>query len=124
VTANTAKLSKLQRSILHDLAFYEREIERIAPTSLPTVQRFGVPLRWLRPRKHEQHRTRADSAAFSRAILRLEWRGLVIRSNAVSGMPHSAANPEREGVIRQKADEPHERRTDHIILTLAGRKAA
>jgi hypothetical protein len=79
-----AKLSALQRSILANLLRYTAHVEQQGSEhacKLLTVT--GVSLRWLRGRGND--RTRADSAAFSHALLRLEQRGLVIRSNVSTG---------------------------------------
>lgn len=69
----------------------------------------------------ERGLTPADRAAFSRAIARLERRGLVIRSNSTSGLP--AGHP-RAGRVRVRIEEPAPRRTDHLILTPAGEEMA
>jgi hypothetical protein len=58
----------------------------------------------------------ADRAAYSRSLLRLECRGLVIRSNGTTGLP--------TGGIRTRADQPAPRKTDHLILTPAGEELA
>src|SRR5688500_8040526 len=49
--------------------------------------------------------TPAERAAYSRALRRLEQRGLVLRQNETSGAPHT-------GSVRTHADQPHKRTTN------------
>jgi hypothetical protein len=103
------KLSRLQRSILRRLLHWWAWIhadERRARAYMP----FGIPLTKLRP--YLQYRDPADRAAFSRALRRLEARGLIIRVNGTSGCPDVG------GRMRTSPDQSH-RRTDHILLTEA-----
>jgi DNA-binding MarR family transcriptional regulator len=65
-----------------------------------------------------QDRTAADRAAFSRALRRLEQRGLVVRTNYSRGLPDGS------GWARQRADQPAPVRSDHVILTDQGRAVA
>jgi len=82
----------------------------------PEVVRYRrVPLSCLRGQGASKRR--ADSAAFSRAVRRLEARGLVLRINRSRGVPPS-------GRIRQSALEPAPRRSDCLVLTSAGEQAA
>jgi hypothetical protein len=65
VRADSAKLSRRQKDILRELLRQTR-----------IWKQESVQLHWIRRR----HPTRSDSAAFSRALRRLEVRGLVLRS--------------------------------------------
>ena len=103
------KLSVPQRRILAALLRFHKD---------GSCTSCGVPLKWLRGRK--QHWNASESAAFSRSLRRLEQRGLVVRTNTVTGI---TSGP-RAGCIRQAADEPHTGRTNYVILTEAGRLAA
>ncbi len=76
-----SKLSQLQKRVLRNLlAWVEhaRGRENVASADM------HAPVVWLRGRGSK---ARADSAAFSRAVVRLERRGLLVRSNLVSGIP-------------------------------------
>ena len=58
----------------------------------------------------------SERAALSRAMLRLEQRGLILRQNWTSGAPGV-------GGPRKAATDPH-RKTTHVLLTDAGRALA
>jgi hypothetical protein len=91
------------------------------PYDVPALHRdkaAGVPIRRLRD--YGSDRGRSDSAACSRALKRLEQRGLIVRSNQTTGLPKG--HP-RGGYVRMAVDEPHIR-TDMVLLTDAGRTEA
>ena len=116
---NASKLSKLQKAILQRLFAYvaQRRAEgcRDSGPGLPAGLLF-VPMKWLRL---GVHKTKSESAAYSRALRGLEKRGLVIRSNLRSGMHRGP----RRGAIRTSPDEPAPARSDHVILTPEGEAA-
>ena len=62
-------------------------------------------------------KSRADSAAYSRAVRRLEARGLVLRINRSRGDPTT-------GRIRGSAREPAPGRSDCLVLTESGEEVA
>jgi hypothetical protein len=69
-TVNTeSKPSRLQQRILHGLLRYDNHVAA-DPERFPFYKISGVPVRWLRGGK--QYRSPAESAAFSRALRRLE----------------------------------------------------
>src|SRR5262245_14440457 len=105
----TVRLSKPQRGILRNLLRYVEHAEAL-PGALRVYGKETVPVKW---RRGGRPKGRADSAAFSRALRRLESRGLVVRTNVAGGMPSGP----RKGSIRQRLDEPHGTRTDHVFLT-------
>ncbi len=107
-----AKLSALQKDILRCLLVHVRWMDGNGGRAL-----WGVSVKGLR----EKGVSRSDSAAFSRAVRRLEARGLLVRTSCASGLP---AEHERHGYIRLKREEPAPRRADHIILTPEGEEAA
>jgi len=80
---------------------------------------FGVPWRTTG--------TRSGQASLSRALRRLETRGLVLRQNQVVGSPDSVAvDPDgvsRPGYKRTSRDQRHGR-TTHVELTAAGIEVA
>jgi hypothetical protein len=78
-----AKLSRLQRRILAAMLRYVEWAEQHQGRDIRG--RHPIPVKW--PRKDGHYKTRADSAAFSRALRRLETRALALRSNVSSGMP-------------------------------------
>jgi hypothetical protein len=92
------KLSGLQREILRRL---------VAAFSHGGARK--IPLWRISGRRQKGVRSASSSekAAFSRALARQEVRGLLVRSNEVSGLPDGP----RKGYIRQSADEPHRRTT-------------
>jgi hypothetical protein len=104
-------LSTLQQGILIELLDFVTENPR--PLGLVPG---AVPIRHLRG--WFQDRTAADRAAFSRALRRLEQRGLVLRTNYGRGMPDSPGN------VRLRGDQPAPVRSDHVILTDQGRAFA
>jgi hypothetical protein len=111
--ATTARLSRLRREILRCLLLHRTRL--LADENVFRLyERSGIPLRWFR--EDGYYKTRADSAAFSRALRRLEARGLVPRVNATSGCPDAG------GYMRQSPDQAHTR-TDHVLLTEAGIRA-
>jgi hypothetical protein len=92
------RLSKVQRDLL--LWAYDHR-----PTSAVNVM-FGARLKWptgLPP---------ARRASLSRALRRLERRGLILRQNTTTGNPET-------GAARKSPDEPHTR-TNGVALTVAG----
>mgnify|MGYP005842338755 CR=1 FL=1 len=91
-----APLSQLQRHLLSHL------MER---TDAGTHYFGAVPWR--------TSGSRSDQAAISRAMARLERRGLVLRINYPTGLPDGS------GLMRTRADQPHNR-TTHVRLTKAG----
>jgi hypothetical protein len=110
-----SKLSQLQKRVLRDLlAWVEhaRGRENVASADM------HAPVVWLRGRGSK---ARADSAAFSRAVVRLERRGLLVRSSHTEGIPQP--HP-RAGKVRMALDEPAPRRATHLILTPAGEEVA
>ena len=117
--AGTSKLSDLQRSLLANLLAWERWA-RTLPDGLGRLLalRDGAPVTWLRgrPQRGIHTHSRANSAVFSRALLRLEQRGLLVRTNVRSGMPDS-------GKVRRSSGLPHGR-TDHVFLTDEGHRVA
>ncbi len=109
-------LGAFQKDILRCLLHHT---QRQRLPDYPSRQRAqGVPVKWIRPKGV----SRVDSASFSRAIRRLEARGLVIRTNYVSGCP--AGENFREGQVRLKMEEPAPKRTNSIILTPTGEEIA
>ncbi len=105
------KLSRLQKEILRRLlANAERERRHPRPGELKNC----FPLKDI----FQPGRTPAEAAAVSRSLLRLERRGLVVRTEF--------ANPGRGrgGGIRGRADDPPPARTTHLILTPAGEEVA
>jgi hypothetical protein len=113
----SAKLSKDQRAILRALLRYVEWAESRGWRSSRGFDRIAVPMRWLRPRGAAY--SRAASACFSRSLLRLEGRGLILRSNTTSGVP---SGPEAMRV-RTRADQPLGR-TECILLADEGREVA
>jgi hypothetical protein len=116
VQRETDKLSALQKDILLCLLpWHEWMRENAGRLGRMALQ--GVPVAIIR----HKGVSRADSAAFSRALRRLETRGLVIRTNVRTGSP---VGDEEYGPVRLQLDEPVPKRTDHIILTPAGEEIA
>jgi hypothetical protein len=114
-TADSVKgLSRLQREILCGTLALYRDVEEYGNDfAQMLVKTGGVGLKHLRPRGVSP----ADRAAFSRALKRLEARGLIVCSNTTSGIPSGP----RARYIRTSADEPHGR-TDSLFLTDLGRE--
>lgn len=121
-TATATKLSRLQERILAALLCLCRQVEErgndFAKTDLAV---WGVPLQWLRGKRQVgvSDYTPADSAAFSRALVRLEQRDFILRSNQMSGVPSGPG----AGRARTSKEQPHGR-TTHVRLLDAGRKMA
>src|SRR5262249_36943074 len=120
---NSRKLSALQKDILCCLwSHYQGFLKPGNATWL----RCGIRVKAFR---HEEPKSPADRAAFSRSLRRLEQRGLIVRTNIRSGMPEEDPRvaeirvTERRN-IRVRAGDPMVRRTDHIILTAAGMEVA
>jgi len=116
-------LSSLQVSVLQSMLHYYRHVEKHGSEWLKQMLREhfeGVPVKWLRG--YGEGRRRSDSSAFSRALRRLEQRGLIVRSNYSTGIPVPKDSP-LYGLKRTSADQPH-RRADHLVLTEAGRAEA
>jgi hypothetical protein len=112
-----AKLSALQKDILLCLLPWAEWL-RNSPDCYAACRDHGAPLMRIRPKGV----SRADSAAFSRALRRLEARGLIIRTNSSSGSPEQQGWP--RGRVRLRMEEPAPKRTDHIILTPEGEAVA
>lgn len=93
-----ARLSKVQRDLL--LWAYDHR-----PTSAMNVA-WGARLKW------PKGMPPARRASLSRALRRLERRGLVLRQNTTTGSPVT-------GAARKSPDEPHTR-TNCVALTAAG----
>jgi hypothetical protein len=109
---NVAELSKKQRAVLRWIRNVERELsaegsydERRALSSV------GVP--W---ELRGNLASPVERASVSRTLVRLERRGLIPRQNI-----RSASSP--GGRARDSAEEPH-RKTTHVLMTEAGRRAA
>ena len=101
MTAPDKGLSRQQVAILCWLLARTKEIEAHGNGAAKSdLKHWGV--RW-RPGHGQDDWTPSDRAVFSRAVLRLAQRGLVLRRNQVSASP---------------------RRATHILLTPAGRAAA
>jgi hypothetical protein len=95
------RLSALQCKVL--TALYERHrTQRVEGV-------WGVP--WRIPRH-----SRAVAASLSRALARLEGRGLLLRQNSVSGFPGCDGTGRSH---RVSASDPHNR-TTHVVLLSAG----
>jgi hypothetical protein len=110
-----AKLSRLQKQILLDLLQFIWHHEK-QKQDFPEIVRYRrVPLRMLRTT--DEPKSRADSAAYSRAVRRLEARGLVLRINRSRGDPAT-------GRIRRSAREPAPGRSDCLVLTKSGEEVA
>jgi hypothetical protein len=107
----------LQKDILRCLLPYHQWMHSKDTNYPAAMLHQGVPIARIR----RKGVSRADSAAFSRALRRLETRGLVIRTNVQSGSP---GDDEEWGTIRLKMEEPAPKRADHIILTPAGEEIA
>jgi hypothetical protein len=99
------RLSRQQRGILVALLPYVAAAEErgISRGTFPWHR--CVPLKWLR---QGADKTPAACAAFSRALRRLEGRGLIVRTNATSGMSSAQGNR----TMRLLASEPHATRTE------------
>lgn len=111
-----AELSDLQASILlFALSLYERVEVGGNPHAKGQLEVWGI--RWQPAKQHSL--SRVATAAVSRAVARLERRGLVIRNNQLS-------EPSRDGLgySRQTLDRPPPRRSTHLILTAQGRLIA
>jgi hypothetical protein len=108
------KLSRLQKQILLNLHRFIRKHEKHGDDSPEVVRYRRVPLTALRG---DEPKGRADSAAFSRAVRRLEARGLLLRINRRRGDLITCR-------IRRSAREPAPRRSDCLVLTKRGQKAA
>ncbi len=124
-TASTrAKLSRLQKWLLSLLLeLHENGDKRDAAFKVASPEMRGLHnqtaiwgVKW-QPTKLFPARTRAESVNVSRALARLEARGLVIRQSKMSGAPDT-----------EKARTSHESlpplRCDHVLLTQDGRETA
>jgi hypothetical protein len=114
MSSGEKRLSALQKDIL--IRLLTRVLGQRAAKVPPWISGPGIRLSHIRPKGV----ARAKSAAFSRALARLERRGLVVRNNVATGIPTGPL----KGRQRVKAEEPPPRRTDHVILTPAGEDAA
>lgn len=103
-------LSRLQRDILVMLFNdYTTTINRRRDTFLHgRTEHWGVRLRPVRGQE-----TRATQAARSRAVARLEARGLVLRQNEARGCPTT-------GCARTSVSDPKAARTTSVLLLPAG----
>jgi hypothetical protein len=109
------KLSRLQKQILLALLRVIRRHEKRA-ADFPEIARWRrVPVSALR--RTDEPKSRADSAAYSRAVRRLEARGLVLRINRCRGDPTT-------GRIRSSARQPAPARSDCLVLTKRGEEVA
>ncbi len=110
------RLSKLQLYILDRLLHSYRHIEATGDEQLiQSVYNTGIRLEEILGAGQP---TRSQSASDSRALKRLEQRGLILRNSIVSG------TPSREGRLRGSVQELPPRRTDAIILLPPGRSIA
>lgn len=106
-------LSKLQREILRCLLANYRHVEEHGNDYCRLdLQRVGIRLLQFRP----QYTSPSERAAFSRSLKRMEERGLILRTNHMSGVPGC-------GRIRTRREERHGR-TDHVAFTAEGRELA
>lgn len=107
-------LSALQRAIL--VCLFEDYVDLATPPTtkhwLSQLTHWGARLRLV-----ADHETRATQAARSRALARLEARGLILRQNEVSGSPTRA-------MARRSAAEAPPLRTTHVLLLPAGIEVA
>ena len=98
-------------SLLQFIRHHEKQSQ-----DFPEIVRYRrVPIRMLRTKG--EPKSRADSAAYSRAVRRLEARGLVLRINRSRGDPAT-------GRIRRSALEPAPERSDCLVLTKCGEGVA
>jgi hypothetical protein len=112
-TAKTdARLSPLQRDLLRRLLACEQALGPAGEDDPPPA----VPVKLVRS---EAKKTPADSAAYSRAVRRLTWRGLVIPCN----LRHGVRRGPNIGKVRIDPADKHTR-ADHLLLTAAGRVIA
>lgn len=101
MSTSASKLSAQQRQIL--LYLYECHG---AVGDHPLARRLRVwGTRW----KAQKWESRSRHASMSRALSRLESRGLLLRQNEVSGAPKTRG-------IRANASEPHVRTTSVLLL--------
>jgi len=102
-------LSRLQKHILVTLLANYQAVERNGNGyALQDLSGWGIRCR--------TEGTRAQQASISRALRRLEQRGLILRQNQASRSPGN-------GGLRHTAEDPHDRRT-HILLLPVGREIA
>lgn len=110
-------LSLDQRSILGALLNWYRWAEGVGLEWWRIIH--GMP--WRPGRVHTGYNwgwSPSDRATTSRALARLEKRGLVVRTNVTTG-----CGP--EGIARTDTTQaPPPKRTDHVILTPLGRQVA
>ena len=109
-----AKLSIQQKSILQHLwRLYLEDKQNQArpgfPAGCKTADTFGPVYRTKGPR--------SDQASMSRALARLEARGLVLRQNICRGSPG-------RGEYRRTADDPKSVRTHNVSFTDLGKVVA
>jgi hypothetical protein len=126
VNPSSRKLSVLQKEILRCLWSNYQYIQAHGNDWAVKFLHQGIQVKEFRG---PAPKSGADRAAFSRALRRLEQRGLIVRTNTTSGMPEEDPRvaqilaTERRS-IRLRADDPMVRRTDHVILTAAGIEVA
>jgi hypothetical protein len=108
------KLSRLQKQILLKILQIVRQPQEYGDDFSEIGRYRRVPVLYLREQRHPK--SRGDSAAFSRAVRRLESRGLVLRINRARG--------DATGRIRKSASEPAPRRADCLVLTKLGEEVA
>lgn len=107
MSMNMNGLSEKQHDVLRWLRRQDYRLESLgSPLQRRDLHGFGVP--W-QDRCGDGGITPVERASDSRALARLERRGLILRQNITR--------------VRQSADEPH-RRTTHVQLTPAGRNVA
>lgn len=112
-------LSSLQHCILSYLLDYTEWIEENQLESTLFWRRDGVPWQPSKLFKNESGEyTPAMRAAISKSVCRLEERGLVMRQNVMSGVPGLG------GKVRKSQEDPAPIRSDHLLLTDAGRLTA
>lgn len=114
-------LSKQQQDILLDLLREtNRQIHRSGKPSAWGVWWYNRIPQWLRQGYGPKSQTAAYRASLSRALKRLEERGLVVRQNCIHGFP---GHPEGRAGRVSKVD-PAPKRTTNVVLTAEGRAIA
>lgn len=104
------KLSWQQKRILKYLVEYMEWIDEYGTEfGRGEARNWGVP--W-KPGKWNETWENTHAASYSRALRRLEKRGLVLRNNDISGRPDT-------GEARRSMDDPHNR-TVRVLITDAG----
>lgn len=111
----TKGLSELQKYILKDLAFRWDNEPGFAEC-------WGV--RWTPSKRHwvigkgwETGQTKSEKVTYSKALARLEKRGLIIRQNGMGG---GKKYPNNNGMSRRSVSEPYGGKTTNVVLTESG----